>query len=152
MNIKGQKSYQNDPSVPAFDDTHPIVIFDGECVLCSNGVQWMLARDRSGVVRFATIQSEIPRALYNHYNLDADRFDTFMVLAEGRPFLRWQGVLKAARLLPPPWRWLGQAGRIVPNVLGNRIYDFVQRHRIGWFGARDICYVPDETSKARFLT
>jgi len=48
-------SYRNDPAVPAFDDTAPIVIFDGLCVLCSSGVQWMLTRDPAGSSRFAVI-------------------------------------------------------------------------------------------------
>ena len=48
-------SYRNDPSVPAFDDSRPLVIFDGECVLCSNGIQWMFARDPKGVTKFAVI-------------------------------------------------------------------------------------------------
>ncbi len=76
-------SYRSDPAVPKFDDSQPLLIFDGLCVLCSSGVQWMLARDPKGVGRFAVIQSPIPRALYAHYGLDADRFDTFMVLSNG---------------------------------------------------------------------
>ena len=145
-------SYRNDPAVPPFDDAAPLIIFDGDCVMCSAGVQWMLARDPAGATRFAAIQEEIPRALYVHYHLDAARFDTFMVLKDGRPFLRWAGVLAAARLMPAPWRWLGQAGRIVPGLIGDALYDVVQRNRIKWFGRRPVCFVPPETAKRRFLT
>ena len=35
-------SYRADTSVPAFDDSEPLLIFDGHCVLCASGVQWML--------------------------------------------------------------------------------------------------------------
>jgi predicted DCC family thiol-disulfide oxidoreductase YuxK len=145
-------SYRTDPAVPAFDDAAPLLIFDGDCVLCSAGVQWMLARDPDGATRFAAIQEALPRALYAHYHLNADQFDTFMVLMNGRPFLRWTGVLAAARTLPAPWRWLGQAGRIVPSFIGDRLYDYVQRRRIGWFGRRDACFAPPATSQSRFLT
>lgn len=145
-------SYRSDPAVPAFDDAAPLLIFDGDCVMCSAGVQWMLARDPEGETRFAAIQDEIPRALYAHYGLDADRFDTFMVLDRGRPFVRWAGLLAAARTLPAPWAWLGSAGRLVPPFIGNAIYDFVQRNRIGWFGRPDACFVPAESARRRFLT
>ena len=145
-------SYCSDPGVPAFDDTAPIVVFDGHCVLCSSGVQWMLARDPKGNTRFAAIQQQIPQALYRHYGLDAETFDTFMVLADGRPYTKWAGMLRAARTMPAPWRWLGHAGRIVPAVIGDWLYDILQRNRIRWFGARETCFVPAPEQRARFLS
>lgn len=144
-------SYRSDPAVPDFDDGAPLVIFDGLCVLCSAGVHWMLERDPHGTTRFAAIQQDVPRALYAHYGLDAERFDTFMVLADGKAHTKWAGICAAARTLPAPWRWLGALGRLVPRVIGDRIYDYVQRNRIGWFGARSQCLRPDAGSKPRFL-
>jgi predicted DCC family thiol-disulfide oxidoreductase YuxK len=144
-------SYRSDPTVPTFDDDQPLLIFDGLCVLCSSGVQWMLARDPGGTSRFAVIQSPIPRALYRHYHLDADRFDTFMVLSDGIAHVKWQGLLAAARSLPAPWRWLGQIGRVVPSILGDVIYDVLQRNRLAWFGSRAVCYVPVPGQTLRFL-
>jgi predicted DCC family thiol-disulfide oxidoreductase YuxK len=143
-------SYRDDPAVPPFDDRAPLIIFDGHCVLCSSGVQWMLARDPEGTTRFAAIQEPIAHAIYRHYGLDPVRFDTFMVLVDGRPYTRWSASLAAARTMPAPWRWLGIAGRIVPNVLGDRIYDWVQRNRIGWFGARKTCFLPGRADARRF--
>ncbi len=145
-------SYRNDPAVPAFDDSAPIIIFDGLCVLCSSGVQFMLARDPGGSTRFAAIQDPVPRALYRHYGLDAERFDTFMVLAEGAPLVKWQGVLAAGRTMPPPWSWLATLGRLVPNAIGDRIYDWVQRNRIGWFGSRKTCFMPSPSLRRRMLS
>ena len=144
-------SYRADPQVPKFDDSRPLLIFDGHCVLCSDGVNWMLDRDPEGTSRFAAIQEPIPRALYRHYDLDADRFDTFMVLAGGRPYTRWSGALAAARTMPAPWSWLGYLGRIVPDVIGDRVYDWVQRNRLNWFGSREACFRPDATQSHRFL-
>jgi predicted DCC family thiol-disulfide oxidoreductase YuxK len=144
-------SYRTDPSVPPFDDAHPLVIFDGMCMLCSSGVQFMLARDPDGDTRFAAVQEPVPRALYVHYSLDPVRFDTFMVLAGGVPYLKWQGVLAAGRTMPGAWWWLAQLGRLVPNMLGDRLYDIVQRNRIGWFGSRDTCFMPSPGQRQRML-
>ena len=144
-------SYRTDPAVPAFDDRAPLIIFDGMCVLCSGGVHWMLARDAGGSSRFAAIQQRVPQALYRHYNLDAAAFDTFMVLADGVPHTKWAGVLAAGRTLPAPWRWLAAIGRVVPNFIGDAFYDWVQRHRIGWFGSRETCLMPGPQTKKRFL-
>lgn len=145
-------TYRNDPTVPPFDDSAPLIVFDGHCVLCSRGVEWMLARDPNGNSRFTAIQDPLPQALYRHYGLDSDRFDTFMVLADGVPNLRWAGVLAAARTMPAPWRGLGRLGRIVPNAIGDRLYDWVQRNRIGWFGKREACFRLDDRNARRFLS
>lgn len=144
-------SYRQDLRVPAFNDSAPLLIFDGKCVLCAAGIQWMLRRDPSGVARFAVIQEAIPQALYAHYGLDAEQFETFMVLAEGKPHIKWAGALAAARTLPAPWRWLSFAGRIVPAALGDAIYDIIQRNRLNWFGERQDCLVPDTSLRDRFL-
>jgi predicted DCC family thiol-disulfide oxidoreductase YuxK len=151
MLIASAYSYRADPNVPKFDDSVPLLIFDGHCVLCSDGVRWEMTHDPHGKTRFAAIQSPIPRALYRHYGLDADAFDTFMVLANGKPYVRWAGLLAAARTMPAPWSWLGQLGRIVPDFLGDKIYDYVQRNRFRWFGTRDACFKPDATQAHRFL-
>ena len=145
-------SYRDDPAVPAFDDALPIVIFDGFCVLCTSGVQWMIRRDPSGSSRFAVIQDPLPRALYRHYGLDAETFDTFMVLSDGVAHTRWAGLLAAARTMPQPWRGLAAAGRLVPDAVGDRLYDWVQRNRLKWFGTRDACRRPSEAEKARFIS
>lgn len=144
-------SYRADPDVPAFDDSQPLIIFDGLCVLCSTGIDWMLKRDPSGSTRFAAIQQPVPQALYRHYGLDAAAFNTFMVLHNGVPYTKWAGVLSAARTLPQPWRALGVIGRIVPNVIGNPLYDWVQRNRLNWFGSRATCRLPNASEVHRFL-
>lgn len=144
-------SYRDDPTVPDFDDTVPLIIFDGNCVICSEGVQWLMERDPMGLSKMAPIQHPLSQAIYRHYNLEADSFDTFMVLKDGRPFVKWSGSLAAARTMPAPWSWLGYIGRIVPNVIGDQLYDIFQRNRIRWFGARQTCFVPNEAQKNRFL-
>ena len=145
-------SYRSDPTAPRFDDSVPLIIFDGKCVLCSSGVQWMISHDSDGATRFAAIQEPVSQALYNHYGLDADAFDTFMVLVDGVPHLRWDGMLAAGKLLPGGWKVIAALGRMIPNFIGDRLYDFVQRHRIGWFGARETCLVQVVEMQSRFLS
>lgn len=112
----------------------------------------MLDRDPRGNTRFAVIQDPLAQAIYRHYGLDAEAFDTFMVLRNGLPYTRWAGVLAAAQTLPQPWQALGTAGHIVPDVVGDRIYDWVQRNRLMWFGERASCRRPEAGETSRFLT
>ncbi len=144
-------SYRSDPSVPAFADDAPLIIFDGLCVLCSSGVSWLMARDPHGRSRFAAIQDAVPQALYRHYGLDAAAFNTFLVLADGKPHIRWAGLLAAGKTLPAPWPWLAALGHLMPRFIGDRVYDFVQRRRLRWFGTRQTCLMPTKAQRARFL-
>ena len=144
-------SYRADPNVPAFDDAAPLYIFDGYCVLCSEGVKWMVRNDPKGKSKIIAVQSPLARALYAHYGLDPDHFDTFMALKGGVPYYRYRGWLEAAKEMPAPWKRLGFAGHIVPEFVGDFFYDIVQRNRFDWFGRRESCLVPDEETRARFL-
>jgi predicted DCC family thiol-disulfide oxidoreductase YuxK len=144
-------SYRTDPAVPTFDDSAPLLVFDGTCVFCSTAVAWRLKLDPDGATRFAAVQSPVGRALYIHYGLDPDAFDTFMVLKNGVPYLRYRGWLEAMKPMPAPWKWLSILGHVIPTPIGDACYDFVQRNRIKWFGARKDCFVPAPSARARML-
>jgi len=148
---RSRYSYRADSSVPAFDDSNPLYIFDGYCVLCSSGVQWMLGHDPNGKTRFTSVQSPLARAIYMHYGLDPDDFDTFLLLKDGVVYDRWRGWLETARTMPAPWSWLGVAGYIVPGFIGDAVYHIIQKNRFNWFGKRETCLAPDAAMKARFL-
>ena len=60
-------SYRDDPSVPAFADDRPLILFDGECVFCSGWVQFLLKRDKEKRYRFIVAQTPLGEALYRHY-------------------------------------------------------------------------------------
>jgi predicted DCC family thiol-disulfide oxidoreductase YuxK len=144
-------SYRTNDGVPAFDDSETIYIFDGYCVLCSEGVKWMIRRDPKGKSKILAVQTPLARAIYSHYALDPDRFDTFLVLKGGVAYAKWRGWLEAAKTMPAPWRWLGFLGHLIPDFIGDPVYDLIQRNRFDWFGRRGDCLVPDATTRARFL-
>ena len=132
-----------------YDGKRPLVIFDGHCALCSGGVQFMARRP--GRAQFAVVQSHLGRALYEHYGLDADSFETFLVIVSGKPYTEWRGVCEAAKTMSLPWNALGWMGMVIPSPLGNIIYQFVQRNRISWFGGLETCFLPSAEQRARFV-
>ena len=83
---KAPYSYRSDPSVPPFPDDSALLVFDGVCVLCSATARFILKRDRAQRFRFATAQSPLGQALFRHYGLDAQTFETNLVLFEGRAY------------------------------------------------------------------
>lgn len=141
----------NNAAALPVDLATPIIIFDGNCALCTGGVQWMLKRDPDGVSRFGAVQSPAGEALYRHFGLDPVAFDTFLVVSNGRAYTKWRGVAMAARTMPAPWRQLGFVAACVPSLIGDWLYDIVQRNRIAWFGRNDSCYSPDTNEKRRLM-
>ena len=143
-------SYRKDAAVPPFADDKPIIIFDGLCVLCSTAATFVLRHDRSGVFRLLAAQSPIGAALYSHYGLDRQDYETMILIADGVAFLKSEAAIRIAEGLGFPWS-LAMVFRIVPLGWRDRFYAWVARNRLKWFGKRDICFLPDPRHADRFL-
>ena len=142
-------SYRSDPAVPDFDDTHPLFVFDGVCVLCSGGVSRLMRWDAKRRIAFTSAQGELGQALYRHYRLDMD--DTYLFIADGRAYTRSAGYLALARRLGGLWR-ISEILRIVPSGLRDRLYDLVARNRYRWFGkAEASCRLLTAEQRERLL-
>ena len=77
-------SYREDPTVPAFDDSRALFVFDGVCVLCSGGASWLMRHDKRARVNFTAAQDALGRALYAHYGVRLD--ESYLLIANGRAF------------------------------------------------------------------
>jgi predicted DCC family thiol-disulfide oxidoreductase YuxK len=142
--------YRNDPSVPDFPDDHPIIIFDGYCALCSGWVSFVLRHDRNCHYRLMTAQSAIGKALYRHYGLDPDDYETNVLLMDGFAWFKSEGSIRMAEGLGFPWAMAGVA-RVLPIFLRDKLYELVARNRFKWFGRKATCYMPSESVKNRFI-
>lgn len=128
-----------------------LVLFDGVCNFCTASVQFMLRHDRRGLLRFASIQSELGRSLYRSAGLDPDRFDTLVVFSGGRVLVRSDAALEIATHFGGLWRLCG-VFRWVPRGLRDRVYAFIAHRRYRWFGKSDACFVPTPEVRRRFVS
>lgn len=141
-------SYRDDPAVPAFDDSRPLFVFDGTCVLCSGGAAWVMRHDRRGGVHFAPAAGPLGQALYRHYGIDAN--ETYLLLAHGRAFSETRGYMELCAILGGKWRLL-RAARILPERWCDRMYRVVARNRYRWFGKAEHCALLSAEQRARLL-
>lgn len=127
----------------------PILFYDGECGLCARLVQWCLARDRRGSLRFAPLQGETyarlaaaekPRDVETVVLHDADGMH-----------VRSDAVLRLLRHLGGAWGAIGALARVVPRPVLDAGYRYVARRRIARFGTADRCAAPDPATRDRFL-
>jgi predicted DCC family thiol-disulfide oxidoreductase YuxK len=143
-------SYRNDPAVPAFPDEWPIVIFDGFCALCSGWAQFALRHDSEGKYRFLAAQSDIGRALYIHYGLDPDDYETNILIEDGVAWFKSEGSIRMIAGLGRPWSMV-TIFRLLPAPIRDRLYEAVARNRLRLFGKREVCYRPDPAHQDRFI-
>jgi len=129
---------------------HPVVLFDGVCNLCHGTVRFLLEHDKNARLRFASLQSDVGRALLARYGLDADALDTIVFVDAAGAHQRSDAALRIVHLLGPPWSWLRVLAAL-PRPLRDATYDFVARNRYRWFGKKDACPMPRPEWSARFL-
>ena len=143
-------SYRSAPRVPSFPDDRPIFIFDAHCVLCSRWVELVLRYDRAGRYRLLSAQSALGHALYVHYGLDPENYETNILLIEGVALIKSEGSIRLAVGLGLPWSLAGIL-RVLPRRLADVLYEWVARNRFRIFGRRETCYLPRAVDRERFI-
>jgi predicted DCC family thiol-disulfide oxidoreductase YuxK len=132
-----------------------VLLYDGLCGFCDRAVQFVLARDPDGSMKFATLQGEFASRILRQYP-ELQHIDSLVLVDttdDGlRPpvMVRTAAVLAVARYLGWPWRGALML-QLVPRVLRDWGYDQFARHRHRWFGRHDTCPMPSPERRKRFL-
>jgi len=130
--------------------THPVIVFDAQCVLCAANAQFVLRHDRRGHFRLASMQGEAGAALYRRFGIDPADPET-IILVDGELALRdSDAVIAVWRGLGWPWRAAG-ALALVPRGLRDPVYRWVARNRYRLFGRRETCWMPTPAQRERIL-
>ena len=130
---------------------HPIILYDGVCYLCNWIVQFALARDGQGRLRYASLQSDAGQALLREQGIATEEFKTSLLIEDGKAYLRSTGALRTLRYLRFPWP-LFYGFIIVPPFIRDAVYDFVAGRRYAWFGQMEACPLPPPELRERFLS
>ncbi len=129
---------------------HHIILFDGVCNFCNFWVNFIIDRDKDDIFKFAALQSEAGQKLLNKFNLKTEDFDTFIFIDGEIYFTKSTAALKIARKLNYPVKVLYYF-IFIPKFLRDLIYSLIAINRYKLFGKRDICRVPTENEKEKFL-
>lgn len=133
----------------AAPDVEDLILFDGDCVLCSRAAHFVHARDRVRRFKFVAIQSDYGRSLAARFGIDADNPETNLAVVDGAAHFKSDAALAVLTALPG-WR-AARAARIAPKPLRDWIYDCVARSRYRVFGRRDRCWAGDRALAARIV-
>jgi predicted DCC family thiol-disulfide oxidoreductase YuxK len=129
----------------------PLLLYDGVCALCTGAVNFVLRRDESGRVRFASLQGETAARILRERPALAGIDSMIWIDPEGKAFTRSAAALAIARHAGGGWTVLAKLLGVVPAALRDVLYDVVARTRYRVFGRYDACPVPPSEHRSRFL-
>lgn len=138
-----------EPSTRKATSPEAVVMFDGECNLCSSFIDFCIRRDPTARLRFAPRQSEAGQSLLREHELPPD-LESMVLYENGRAYTRSTAALRTFRHLRMPWPLLSVL-LIVPKFVREPCYRLVAWSRYRLFGHRKTCRVPSAAERERFL-
>ena len=128
----------------------PILLFDGHCNLCNAWVQYIVKRDSSSTIRFASLQSGAGRRLLEEHKIDENYIESLVFFEEERFSVSSTAALRTLSYLDD-WQKHLIFLTVVPRSLRDLVYRFIARNRYKWFGRREQCMIPTTELSKRFL-
>lgn len=128
-----------------------IILFDGVCNLCNHTVNFLISQDKHDQFRFVSLQSELGNKICNYLNINVLNTDSIVLYIPKKAyFVKANAVIEILNLLGGLYSFT-KIFKLFPKSISNFIYDFVAKNRYKWFGKKEICRLPTEYEKAKFL-
>src|SRR6218665_1524711 len=115
------------------------VLFDGVCNLCSGAVQFIIKRDPSANIKFASLQSPYGQQQLLQAGLNRESLQTIIFIDGDKVYQRSDAALQVARKLTGGWPLL-YGFILVPRFIRDGVYDLIARYRYRWFGKKEACW------------
>lgn len=135
--------------ITAIDD-RILVVVDAHCGVCARGARWIARRDRNRVFGIVPMQSKLGQNLFRHHGIDPDDPASWLYLENGVAMTGMEAWSRVGQMLGGPARLLGLV-MFVPKPLRDRVYGFVVRNRLRFFGTADLCNMPDPDVAQRLV-
>ena len=128
-----------------------LLLFDGVCNLCAGSVQFVLSHDKSGLIYFCSIQSELGSKLYREQGFNPAAPQSMLFITPEGFFSKSDAALKLAEVMGGPLSCL-RFLKIIPRPLRDAAYSFIAANRYRFFGKKDQCWLPRPEWKTRFVS
>jgi predicted DCC family thiol-disulfide oxidoreductase YuxK len=127
-----------------------ILYYDGNCALCHGTVQFILAEDKIGQLRFSPLQSQFFKSRMSNAS-EQSPLDTIILIDGNKIMKKSDAVIALLTYLGGLWRVLSWALMLMPRPIRNMGYDIVGYYRYQLVGKTDeMCPIIPKSLKARF--
>ncbi|MEO8398926.1 MAG: thiol-disulfide oxidoreductase DCC family protein [Ignavibacteriaceae bacterium] len=127
-----------------------IILFDGCCNLCNFWVDFIIKKDKKNLFKFASLQSSPAEKFLSKFDLNREEYDSIILVKEENYFTKSTAALKIIKEFGNFWK-IFYILILIPKFIRDFVYDFIAEHRFEWFGKRNICRIPTEKEKSKFL-
>jgi predicted DCC family thiol-disulfide oxidoreductase YuxK len=132
------------------ESKHSIILFDGVCNLCNGFVNFLIERDKKGMFKFASLQSQGGQDLLKEAQPQGLKGESIVLIEGSGAYMESSAALRILGGIGGAWK-LFYIFMIVPPFIRNSVYRLVARNRYKWFGKMDSCRLPTPELKSRFL-
>ena len=128
-----------------------ILLFDGHCNLCNSWVQFVVKKDPSKKIQFASLQSIAGKQILEKYQIDENYIESIVLVEDGEYFFNSTAAIKTLSLLDG-WERHLKFLIVIPPTIRDIFYRLVAKYRYKWFGRLEKCMIPAPDINDRFLT
>lgn len=125
-------------------------MFDGVCNFCNYWVNFTIERDVKNLYKFAALQSDEGQLLLQQYNVDQINSESFILIRGENVYTKSTAALEISKNLSGPVKLL-YPFIFLPKFIRDFIYDLVAKNRYKIFGKSEVCRIPTEREKAKFI-
>jgi len=127
---------------------YSLILFDGYCNLCDKWVQTVIKWDKKKHFKFASLQSNTGKNLVEQFKLQ--EYDSIVLIDKNEASIESAAAFNILRKLSGPMR-LFLILSILPKSITDWGYRLIARNRFRIFGKKEVCMVPSEELKLRFI-
>jgi len=132
------------------NNNHKIILFDGVCNFCNASVNFIIARDKKDIFRFAALQSDPGIELQKKFSLDPKDLSTFILIDGDKYYKKTTAALNVGKSLGFPYNF-AYISIIIPPFIRNIAYNIIAKYRYKWFGKKESCRIPTPEEIGKFL-
>lgn len=130
----------------------PVLLFDGDCLLCNGSVQYIMSRDQRNRLKFGRLQAPEAETLLGHRAGKARELRSVLLVENGKVYDRSTAALRAARHMGGAHKLAADLALLAPKPVRDAVYDVVARNRYKWFGKREgACLLPAPEHRKRVI-
>ncbi|MCR9079593.1 MAG: DCC1-like thiol-disulfide oxidoreductase family protein [Hyphomonadaceae bacterium] len=128
--------------------TEALYVYDGDCLLCSRFVRFLIKRDPAGRLKLATAQSEAGRTIYLAEGFDPDLMETAILRIGQRTWTHLDLFTEGLAMCGGVWK-LARVLHILPRGLADWLYRRIANNRKRF--NRSACPMPTPEMRARLI-
>lgn len=113
-------------------------------------VQFIIKKDTKERFKFASLQSDVGKAVLLKSGLPTQYFNSLVYIHQGKYFVKSTAVLRVAKALGGLWQLL-YIFIFIPKPVRDLIYNVIAKTRYKFFGKCSVCMVPGKDVENRFL-